>query len=92
MSSWRRRRVGVGVGRIGLLPCAAFAGLWAMCASALVLIFGAQETLEGIFATGHPARVRGRRLVGDSRGGGHRAHPRRRLPQRLATRTFTAVV
>jgi hypothetical protein len=28
--------------------------LWAMCAFALIAIFACQETLEGIFATGHP--------------------------------------
>lgn len=31
-----------------------FAGVWAVCAAALVMIFACQETLEGIFATGHP--------------------------------------
>ncbi len=28
--------------------------LWALCALTLIAIFAAQETLEGIFATGHP--------------------------------------
>jgi hypothetical protein len=31
-----------------------FAGLWAVCVLALIGIFAGQETLEGIFATGHP--------------------------------------
>jgi hypothetical protein len=31
-----------------------FAALWALCAFALITIFACQETLEGIFATGHP--------------------------------------
>jgi hypothetical protein len=30
-------------------------GLWLICAAALILIFACQETLEGIFATGHPS-------------------------------------
>jgi hypothetical protein len=31
-----------------------FGGLWALCVLSLVAIFAGQETLEGIFATGHP--------------------------------------
>jgi len=31
-----------------------FSALWALCALTLVAIFSCQETLEGIFATGHP--------------------------------------
>jgi hypothetical protein len=31
-----------------------FGALWALCALALITIFACQETLEGIFATGHP--------------------------------------
>jgi hypothetical protein len=31
-----------------------FLGVWAVCAAALIGIFACQETLEGIFATGHP--------------------------------------
>ena len=35
------------------------AGLWMLCATALVLIFACQEFLEGLFATGHPAGLAG---------------------------------
>jgi hypothetical protein len=31
-----------------------FLAVWAICAAALIVIFATQETLEGIFATGHP--------------------------------------
>jgi hypothetical protein len=31
-----------------------FGALWALCVLALIAIFASQETLEGIFATGHP--------------------------------------
>ncbi|MBV9817022.1 MAG: hypothetical protein JOZ07_01570 [Solirubrobacterales bacterium] len=31
-----------------------FTALWALCAGALIAIFACQETLEGLFATGHP--------------------------------------
>jgi hypothetical protein len=34
-------------------------GLWLACAACLVAIFAAQETLEGLFATGHPAGLAG---------------------------------
>jgi hypothetical protein len=43
--------------RAGVAPShrrRSFAGLWVICAAGLVLIFAGQETLEGIFATGHP--------------------------------------
>jgi hypothetical protein len=36
-----------------------FAGLWLVCAAALVAIFAGQEFLEGVFALGHPAGVAG---------------------------------
>jgi hypothetical protein len=31
-----------------------FAALWLLCAACLVAIYVAQESLEGLFATGHP--------------------------------------
>ena len=34
-------------------------GLWALCAVALIAIYVAQEFLEGLFATGHPAGLAG---------------------------------
>ena len=36
-----------------------FAGLWLACALALVLIYSAQELLEGAFVTGHPPGLEG---------------------------------
>ncbi len=36
-----------------------FAWLWLICAAALVAIFACQETLEGLFATGHPGGLSG---------------------------------
>jgi hypothetical protein len=36
-----------------------FAGLWLACSVCLVAIFGCQEFLEGLFATGHPAGLAG---------------------------------
>src|SRR5579875_1522594 len=47
-----------------------FGALWALCALALVAIFACQETLEGIFATGHPSGWTG--VFGD---GGYWAIP-----------------
>jgi len=47
-----------------------FAALWALCACALVAIFVCQETLEGIFAAGHPGGWTG--VFGD---GGYWAVP-----------------
>jgi hypothetical protein len=43
--------------RAGVTPSGrrrSFLVAWAICSAALVLIFACQETLEGIFATGHP--------------------------------------
>ena len=34
-------------------------GLWMACAACLIAIFAAQEFLEGLFATGHPAGLAG---------------------------------
>ncbi len=34
-------------------------GLWLTCSACLVVIFAAQECLEGLFATGHPAGLAG---------------------------------
>lgn len=39
--------------------CASLLGLWLACAACLVAIFAAQEFLEGLFATGHPAGLAG---------------------------------
>ncbi len=41
-------------------------GLWMICSACLVTIYAAQELLEGLFATGHPAGLAG--VFGD--GGG----------------------
>jgi hypothetical protein len=38
---------------------ASFVALWLACAACLVAIFAAQEFLEGLFATGHPAGLVG---------------------------------
>jgi hypothetical protein len=38
---------------------ASLAGLWLVCSACLVAIFAAQEFLEGLFATGHPAGLVG---------------------------------
>lgn len=38
---------------------ASFAALWLLCAACLVFIYVAQELLEGLFATGHPAALVG---------------------------------
>jgi hypothetical protein len=34
-------------------------GLWMICSTCLVAIYAAQELLEGLFATGHPAGLTG---------------------------------
>jgi hypothetical protein len=47
-----------------------FGALWALCAVTLVVIFACQETLEGIFAVGHPSGWTG--VFGD---GGYWALP-----------------
>ena len=36
-----------------------FVGLWLVCAAALVAIYVSQESLEGLFATGHPGGLAG---------------------------------
>ena len=36
-----------------------FVALWLLCAAALVFIYVAQELLEGMFASGHPAALTG---------------------------------
>lgn len=36
---------------------ASFVALWMLCAAALVFIYVAQELLEGVFASGHPAAL-----------------------------------
>jgi len=36
-----------------------FAGLWIVCSACLVGIYGSQEFLEGLFATGHPGGLVG---------------------------------
>lgn len=36
-----------------------FAGLWLVCAAALIAIYASQEFLEGLFAAGHPAGLVG---------------------------------
>ncbi len=36
-----------------------FVGLWLVCAAALVAIYFSQESLEGLFATGHPGGLAG---------------------------------
>jgi hypothetical protein len=36
-----------------------FLALWLVCAAALVVVYAAQEFLEGLFATGHPAGLVG---------------------------------
>ena len=35
------------------------AGLWVLCSVALVAIYASQESLEGLFATGHPGGLAG---------------------------------
>lgn len=49
--------------RIALTPCArrvpSFVAVWATSALALVAIYAAQETLEGLFAQGHPGGFTG---------------------------------
>jgi hypothetical protein len=45
-----------GLAQVALLPLAA---LWLVCAATVVAIFVAQELLEGLLATGHPAGLTG---------------------------------
>jgi hypothetical protein len=49
-------------GRADTTPRRSFAALWALSATSLVGIYAAQESLEGIFAAGHPSGLAG--LVG----------------------------
>jgi hypothetical protein len=46
-------------GRGDLRPRRSFAALWSLATASLVGIYAAQELLEGIFATGHPAGLEG---------------------------------
>jgi hypothetical protein len=55
------RAVGRAFGGRCSLPryTASFAVLWLLCAASLVVIYVAQEFLEGLFATGHPGGLVG---------------------------------
>ncbi len=55
------RRVGRALGGWSSLPryTVSFAGLWALCAACLVVIYASQELLEGLFAAGHPGGIVG---------------------------------
>lgn len=46
---------GASVSRLAI----SFVGLWLLCALALMAVYSAQELLEGLFATGHPAGLTG---------------------------------
>jgi len=44
-------------GRADATPRRSFAALWALSAASLVAIYAVQESLEGIFAAGHPSGI-----------------------------------
>jgi hypothetical protein len=46
-------------GRPHLRPNRAFAGLWALSSAGLLAAYSIQETLEGLFAAGHPGGLEG---------------------------------
>ena len=55
----RRLRRALATGETGRLTRVSVAALWALTWGGLVFIYASQETLESIFATGHPAGVAG---------------------------------
>jgi hypothetical protein len=55
----RRLAAALQTGETGRMTRLSAAALWAMAAAALVLIYATQETLEGAFASTHPAGMTG---------------------------------
>jgi hypothetical protein len=49
----------VAAGRRDSAPRRSFVGLWLLAATSLFAIYGVQELLEGMFATGHPSGLAG---------------------------------